>query len=159
MPGIRLKNTENRWPLLRVFIDSDVLFAGSASPNTHSASNVILQMAEITLIEAIISEQVVTEVSRNLTSKMPSALPTFNRLIQRSVRIVPDPSRQVVESLRTAADWKDVPILGAAVETQCHYLLTFNIRHYQPGVLGIGVLRPREFIHEVRMRLSELSSR
>jgi hypothetical protein len=34
----------------RVFIDADVLFAGAASPNEYSASNLIQRMAELTLI-------------------------------------------------------------------------------------------------------------
>ncbi len=40
----------------RVFVDADVLFAGSASPSEHSASLVVLRLAEITLIEALASE-------------------------------------------------------------------------------------------------------
>ena len=48
------KRVETRHPPKpRVFVDADVLFAGSASPNEHSASNLILWMAELTLIEAI----------------------------------------------------------------------------------------------------------
>ena len=54
--------TNPRKPL--VFIDADVLFAGSASANVNGASQVVLRMAEITLIEAITSEQVVTECER-----------------------------------------------------------------------------------------------
>ena len=38
----------------RVFVDADVLFAGSASPSEHSASLVVLRLAEITLIEGIL---------------------------------------------------------------------------------------------------------
>jgi predicted nucleic acid-binding protein len=71
--------------MLRVFIDSDVLFAGSTSPNIHSASNVILQMGEITLIKVVASEQVITEVSRNLGEKMPEALPIFTRIVRRCI--------------------------------------------------------------------------
>jgi hypothetical protein len=53
-------------PKPRVFVDSDVLFAGAASPSEHGASLVVLRMAEITLIDAVVSEQVIIEVERNL---------------------------------------------------------------------------------------------
>ena len=42
---------------LRVFVDSCVLIAGVAFPNAHSASLVVLQMAEITLIEVLTPEK------------------------------------------------------------------------------------------------------
>lgn len=156
MPNIQLKNTGNESSRLRVFIDSDVLFAGSASLNPHSASNVILQMSEITLIKAIVSEQVITEVTRNLMEKIPEALPAFRKLAGRCVEVVPDPSLEEVNQLRSMADWKDVPILAAAKKAHCKYLLTFNTRDYRPGVPEILVLKPGEFLQEVRMRLAGL---
>ena len=54
---------------LRVFIDADVLFAGAASPDAHSAGLVALQMAEITLIDAITPEQVILEAKRILRQR------------------------------------------------------------------------------------------
>lgn len=76
----------------RIFIDADVLFAGAASPNEHSASNLILRMAELTLIEAITFTQVITEVERNLESKIPKAVPAFRLLVSRCLKIVEDPA-------------------------------------------------------------------
>ena len=58
----------------RVFFDADVLFAGAASPSEQGASLVLLRMAELSLIEAITSDQVISEVERNLTAKMPPNL-------------------------------------------------------------------------------------
>ena len=54
----------------RVFVDADVLFAGAAGPTAHGASLVVLRMAEITLIDALTSQQVVTEAERNLSAKL-----------------------------------------------------------------------------------------
>jgi len=53
----------------KVFIDADVLFAGSAAPSEHGASLVVLRMAEITLLEAYVSQQIMTEVERNLATR------------------------------------------------------------------------------------------
>jgi len=85
--------------VLRAFIDSDVLFAGSTSPNIHRASNVVLQMGEITFIKVVAREQVITEVSRNLGEKMPEALPIFKRIFRRCIQVIPNPSAQDVEAL------------------------------------------------------------
>ena len=135
--------------MLGVFIDSDVLFAGSASPNIHSASNVILQMGEITLIRVVASEQVIAEVSRNLLDKLPEALPIFERIVKRCVQVIPDPSFQDVKNFSSQADWKDAPILAAAIKAHCQYLVTFNVRDYWPDDEVIYVLRPGEFLGKV----------
>ena len=48
------------WSRPRVLVDADGLFAGAAAPSEQGASLVILRMAEITLIEAVASQQVIT---------------------------------------------------------------------------------------------------
>ena len=141
----------------RVFIDADVLFAGAASPNEHSASLVILRMAEITLIEAIASQQVITEAERNLQEKMPAALPAFQLLVSRCLRVVADPTADEIKALGKSADPKDLPILAVAVREKCAYLVTYNIRHYQPGVKEVSVLKPGDLTQRVRYLLSQMS--
>jgi predicted nucleic acid-binding protein len=146
----------NPKPIPRVFVDADVLFAGSASPSEHSASQVILRMAEITLIEAFISEQVLTEVERNLSAKLPQALPNFRHLVNRCLQIVPDPSTSLIKEHYGKADPKDIPILVAAAREKCGWLVTFNIGHFQPGLTEVAVLRPGNFILLVRDLLMQL---
>ncbi|HSH01014.1 MAG TPA: PIN domain-containing protein [Anaerolineae bacterium] len=140
----------------RVFVDSDVLFAGAASSSEHSASLVILRLAEITLIDAVVSEQVITEVTRNLTNKLPTALPLFNLLISRAVRQVPDPTEVLIAQYAGLADGKDLPILVSAVREGCPWLVTFNGRDYQPGHEAVRVVRPGVFVRAIRHQLSEL---
>jgi predicted nucleic acid-binding protein len=141
---------------LRIFVDADVLFAGSASPNENSASLVLLRMAEITLIEAIASKQVLTEAKRNLREKIPSALPAFELLVGRCLKEVPDPSTEEIRALTGLVDPTDAPILASAIREQCSYLATFNVRHYQPGVKTVVVLKPGDLIQQVRYLLSVL---
>lgn len=141
----------------RIFIDDDVLFAGSASPNEHSASNVILRMAELTLIDAITSNQVITEVERNILNKIPRALPAFQLLVSRSLKVVVDPEPAEMEAHIGSADPADLPILIAAKREGCKLLATFNIRHYQPGIPSVTVLKPGDLVLRVRYLLSQLS--
>ena len=134
----------------RVFVDADVLFAGAAGPSQHGASLVVLRLAEITLIEAITSQQVVTEAERNLQQKLPQALPAFRLILNRCLRVVPDPQPSGLAPLADLADAKDLPILTAAVREGCPWLVTFNLSHFQPGHPDVTVLRPGDFVLRVR---------
>ncbi|MBL7062614.1 MAG: PIN domain-containing protein [Anaerolineae bacterium] len=150
MPPIRRRKP-------RVFVDADVLFAGAASPSEHGASLVILRMGEITLIEPLTSQQVIAEAERNLEEKLPQALPAFRLLVSRCLRVVPDPRPEDLAPYAGAADPKDLPILVAAVREVCPWLVTFNVRHFQPGLSDITVLRPGDFVLHVRDLLAHLS--
>jgi predicted nucleic acid-binding protein len=142
---------------LRVFVDADVLFAGSVAPSQHGASLVVLRLAEITLIEAVVSQQVITEAERNLAGKLQEALPAFRLIVSRCLRIVPDPEPADLAPLAGLADPKDLPILAAAVREGCPWLVTFNVRHFQPGHPAVQVLPPGELILRVRERLAGLT--
>jgi hypothetical protein len=141
----------------RIFIDADVLFAGAASPNEHSASNLLLRMAELTLIEAVTSTQAITEVERNLQDKMPKALPAFQLLVSRCLRVVADPDPAKLAEYVGLANPEDLPILVAAVREVCSLLATFNLRHYQPGHPSVAILKPGDLVLRVRYLLARLS--
>jgi hypothetical protein len=134
----------------RVFVDADVIFAGAASPSKHSASSVVLRMAEITLIEALTSRQAVTEVERNLSAKLPEASTTFRLLVERCLTVVPDPDPAFLASHAGLADPKDLPILVAALREGCPWLVTFNVKDFQPGHPDVTVSRPGELVRRVR---------
>lgn len=141
----------------RVFIDADVLFAGAASASEHSASLVVLRMSEITLIEAVTSEQVLTEVERNLRAKLPQVLPTYKLLVDRCLEVVTNPLTSELKPFLGMADIKDLPILVAAQKENCPWLVTFNLRHFQPGVPDVTALQPGAFVQQVRHLLTKLS--
>lgn len=144
-------------PKPRVFIDADVLFAGVASPNEHSASNLILRMGELTLIEAMTSTQVITEAERNILEKLPKALPAFQLLASRCFRVVDDPDPAELSEYVGLANPEDLPILVAAVREECSLLTTFNTRHYQPGHPSVAVLKPGDLVIRIRYLLARLS--
>lgn len=141
----------------RVFIDADVLFAGAAAPSEYGASLVVLRMAEITLVHAITSRQVITEAERNLAEKFPNALATFNLLVDRCLDVVDDPAREDLSKHEGSADVKDLPILVAALQHECPWLVTYNTRHFQPGHPDVTVLEPGAFVTRVRELLAYLA--
>jgi len=132
-----------------VFVDADVLFADAASPSEHGASL-------LTLIRTVTSEQVITEAERNLAAKIPGALPMFRLLVQRALIIVPNPTPEEVAAHAGLADPKDLSILVAALRARCPWLVTFNVRHYRPGHPDVRVVRPGEFIRQIREVLAHL---
>jgi hypothetical protein len=142
----------------RIFVDADVLFSGAAGPSERGASLLVLRMAEITLVEAITSEQVIAEAGRNLAEKLPQALPAFRLIASRCLRVVPDPSPTDLQPYRGLADPVDLPILVAALREGCPWLVTFNVRHYQLGHSGVAVLRPTESLLRVRDQLIRLTA-
>ena len=142
----------------RVFVDADVLFAGAAAPTEHGASLTVLRMAEITLIEAVTSQQAVVEAERNLQAKLPAALPAFRLIVSRCLRVTADPVPADLTSHVGRADPADLPLLVAALREGCPWLVTFNMRHYRPGHPEVTVLRPGDLILRVRDLLAGLAS-
>jgi len=143
---------------LKVFVDADVLFAGSAAPSEHSASHVVLQMGELTLLDCVTSQQVITEVERNLTAKLPAKIPEFRLLVNRCLHVVADPKPSDLKRHAGEADAKDLSILVAALREGCACLLTFNVRHFHPIKKPISIQRPGEFVLMVRERLATLTN-
>lgn len=139
----------------RLFLDADVLVAGSAS--TTGASHFLLRLAELGVIDAVSSEQAKAEAQRNLAAKLPAALPMFRALADAACRWVDDPPSERLEEVEDEADPKDVPILAAAVDAGCEALVTFNTRDYRPSGRGIRIEKPGEFLSRLRARLGELA--
>jgi len=142
----------------RVLVDADVLLAACASPSEQGASLVILRMAEITLLEAYTPKQVIEEVRRNLAAKLPRAWPAMQTIVARCLTVLPDPTTEEVAAYAGLAQEKDLPILVAALQARCQWLVSFNVRHFQPGHVGVAVVRPGEFLTRVRDRLSRLGA-
>lgn len=135
-------------PGLRVCVDADVLFAGSAS--TSGASHVVLQLGELGIIDARVADQARTEAERNLADKLPAALPAFRTLLDACTSPIPMVAPFASRRLSRAgeADPKDAPILAAAIAADCRWLLTFNVRDYRTE--RIRVSQPGPFLEELR---------
>ena len=55
-----------------------------------------------------------------------------------------------IAALQQAAVWFDQAVEG------CPWLVTFDLRHFQPGHPAVTVLRPGELVGRVRERLAHL---
>jgi hypothetical protein len=72
--------------------------------------------------------------------------------------VVPSPDPRALHAYTSLADQKDLPVLVAAIERGCPFLLTFNLRHYSPPPSLITVERPGAFLARVRLLLSSLGA-
>ncbi|MCX7593516.1 MAG: PIN domain-containing protein [Fischerella sp.] len=80
------------------------------------ASRAVLTMAEIGLFQLIVCEQVLEECQRNLSKKLPAALPIFTQLLTAiNPEIQPNPPLAESTGWTTVIEAKDAPILAAAV--------------------------------------------
>ena len=138
-----------------MFLDADVLIAGSAS--TTGASYLILRLAELGAIKGLSSDQVRAECERNLAKKLPEALPLFRAIADVAVDWLDDPTEEGRRRLRGQGHPKDLPILAAALAAGCETIITFNVRDFRPKGNLIRVERPAEFLERLRDELSTIA--
>lgn len=138
----------------RVFFDSSVLIAGSFS--LRGASHILLQLSALTLLDGRISPDVREEAERNISKKIPAALPQLRILLKEAVVEGAPITEAQWRAARPYAHEKDVAILGAALAQDCHYLVTLNAKDFWPPEGGVEVLRPAELLHKLRLLLMTL---
>jgi predicted nucleic acid-binding protein len=114
----------------QLFFDSSALVAGVISAT--GATRALLLLSEAGAVEITISEQVIVETERTLARKAPATLPFYREALRASrIRIVKDPPAAEVAAARAMiAHATDAPILAAAIEVRCDYLVTLNRRHF-----------------------------
>lgn len=139
----------------RVYIDTDVLLAACAS--REGASHIIVKLAELTLLEGLISEAVRVEAERNLLKKLPQALPAYRALLKAAKLLeVQVPSADKLARYRGQGDPKDLVHLVAAREAGCAFLVTHNTKHYSPASGSPEVLTPGELVRRIRAQFTSL---
>ena len=150
--------------MLRIYVDADVLVAGLLSQSEHGAANVLLQLSEATILDAVSSERAVGEVQRNLKKHIanPEARTLLDDAVDAALDVVPNPPDDDVRKLGPVADPKDIVHVACAVEQGCSHLVTYNLRDYPPQYSGepvddLAVMTPGSLVRRIRARLSDLT--
>ena len=140
--------------MLRVFLDANVYFAGSASPTGGSA--LVLQLILKGRIEATASRLVLREAERNLRRKRPPKdLKVFHEFLKRAkLRVIRTPPETAWKPYEGMIHPKDVPVLAAAVASKAVYLVTLDRRHFltkavSDQVPGLVILTPGDFLRQL----------
>ena len=140
--------------MLRVFLDANVYFAGSASPTGGSV--LVLQLILKGRIEVTASRLVLREAERNLRRKRPPKdLKAFHQFLKHAkLRVIPTPPETAWKPYEGVIHPKDVPVLAAAVASKAAYLVTLDRRHFltkavSDKVPGLAILTPGNFLREL----------
>jgi len=144
-----------RW---KVFLDTSALIAGVISPT--GAAREVLRLCEARVVELILSRQVLTEADRNISGKLPAILTDYRALLKSlAPLVVEDPAQHLVTEAGRVINYKDAPILAAALEADVDYLVSWDTRHFHTqSVKSFGrfnVVTPGEFLRDFRRALSE----
>ncbi len=114
---------------LKVFLDTNALIAGIAS--SKGAARAVLQLAEIGLIEVIVSKQVIVEADRNIEDKLSEMLSEYREFIKFLAPVlIDDPHEKDIKKYLTGINPDDAPILAAAVSANVDFLITWDRKHF-----------------------------
>ena len=133
--------------LVKVFLDSSVLFTAVNSPMGGSAKLFILKN-----IELMVSRIVLAEVERNVRKKLFSHhLERFFMLAERLVVLNQVPDEGLIKKAENVIVKKDSVILAEAKQAKVDYLVTLDRRHFlKPKVeeflLPKKVVTPKMFL-------------
>lgn len=113
--------------MIRVFVDASVLF--SACYSASGASRELIRYAIQGQVALVISDVIQEEASRNLNAKAPQALPFLDQILS----IVPFetvvPSKEEVLAACAFTEFKDAPIVAAAVKARADSLVSLDRAH------------------------------
>ncbi|NLI12603.1 putative toxin-antitoxin system toxin component, PIN family [Pelotomaculum propionicicum] len=131
----------------KVFLDSSVIIAGLAS-NTGGSSEVLV-LAELGVIIPCISEDVVSEVVRNIQKKLPGSVALYITLFKKLPFKIVDFPDQDLDFAKTIINEKDAPILASAISGKVDWLLSLD-KHLLTVKckenLGFAVGTPGDFL-------------
>lgn len=137
----------------KVFLDTSALIAGVAS--SRGDARAVLQLAEIGLIEVIVSRQVIVEADRNIEEKLPEMLNEYREFIELLAPVlIDDPRQKDVERFLKVINYDDAPILASAVSSGADFLITWDRKHFIGKDIhthsNLKIVTPGEFLRYFR---------
>ena len=141
---------------LKVFLDTSALIAGIAS--SRGAARAVLQLAEVGLIEVLVSKQVIVEGDRNIEMKLPEILSEYREFIKiLSPVLIDDPSQKEYEKFCKVINPDDAPILASAVGSGADFLVTWDKKHFMHKDVqtysNLKIVTPGEFLKHFRKHI------
>ncbi len=113
--------------MLRVFIDSSVLFSAAYSGKGHARD--LVMMATRGKIRLVISKLVMEETRRNLADFAPEVLPALELIFDLiDFEIIKPSTESIIEATKIVA-LKDAAILAAVKVAQVDIFITLDKKH------------------------------
>ena len=112
--------------MIRLFLDSNVLFTAAHNPSGKAA--LIIDLEAQGDWEIVSCSYAIEEARRNISIKFPDYLERFDTLISAIIKV---PSRSG-RNCPVPLSEKDRPILEAAIQCKATHLLTGDIKDFGP---------------------------
>ena len=121
-------------PQYRIFFDTSVYIAGLRSPD--GAARELLRLAETQVIRMAVSDEVITEVDRVITTKFPGLIQESRKFWKDlGPEIAPNPTADQIKPFLQKLHKGDAMILCAAHLAKVSAFVTWNTRDFMhPGV-------------------------
>ena len=135
------------------FLDASVLF--SAAYSKTGASREIIRLGIEGEIQLVISELVCNEALLNLKKKAPEVTPYLLTLFSVVPLRIVRPSKKEVLAAMEYTEFKDAPVVAAALCAKVKYLVSLDKAHLV-GVSavkkgsGLSILLPRDYLKLLR---------
>ena len=134
---------------VKVFLDSNVIISGIFSDK--GAPRVILDLLclGLPMLTGATGKYNIIEIERNLTKKMPEALPVYRKYLPLlNLEVVPLPSPGEISKLSGLISDKDVPVLASAISGNVDFLVTGDKKDFVKlkGKYSFRILTPAEFL-------------
>jgi predicted nucleic acid-binding protein len=135
----------------RIFLDSNVIISGLLS--AKGAPRIILDLLCLHLpnLHGLTGAYNMMEIERNLTRKLPAALPVFQEYLPpMNLEIVPLPAYEDLKPWIGVTADKDLPVIVSAINGKSDFLVTGDTGDFgalmQRDDLPFRVLTPAEFV-------------
>lgn len=135
----------------KIFLDADVLVAGSYNP--QGGSGFILKYAKRGAFKIVTSKLVLQEAKRALAKKLgKEALSRFyQNMVNMDFLLARKPTQKEMERYAQFIHQDDAHVLAAAIKSKADFLITLNKKHFfNPKIkkanLNIVILTPKMFI-------------
>ena len=111
--------------MLRVLLDSSVLFSAIYSNKGHARDLIVL--AEQQQISLIISEYIYAEVRKNFQKKASDLVLLLDQFIQIvPIVVVKNPPKKLLKEVSLYVHPKDAPIVATAIDQVADFLVSFD---------------------------------
>ena len=139
--------------MIRVFLDSSVLFSAAYSSRGHSRE--LLIMATREEITLVISHFVLAETKRNLSEISPEHTHFLDSIFETITFEFVRPSKQEIIVAAEHVVLKDAPIIAAARKAEIDFIVTLDKKHLlgKPEIadyLGAEILTPKEAVTKIK---------
>jgi len=113
----------------KVFIDTNIWFSALYKKGPAS---ILLEKLLSKKYTVVISELVLEEIIRTLEEKLPDRAELVKQfLLSYPITIVKNPLVTEMPNYQKLAEGKDMPILVAAINYQCHCFVTGNLKDFK----------------------------